>query len=227
LVKSHLPPPVGHRHEQKPEGTLFPCKSENKFTKNDLVFELPEDALYEDLDFHYSVTGLVKGSYSPVHHLEDEYTPIQSLCTLSIKPIGLPPRLQSKAIIAKVDKNGRVAGKGGKWENGFVKTQIKEFGDYTVAVDTNAPVIRAINVSPGNKIAKQHSISMKISDNLSGIKSYRGTLNGKWILMDFDAKSSSLIYVFDDRLTTGKNEFRLVVRDGVGNESVYKATLHK
>ena len=68
-------------------------------------------------------------------------------------------------------------------------------------------------------------MALKIHDNLSGIQSYRGTLNGKWILMDFDAKSGKLVYTFDDRIKPGKNSFRLVVKDAVGNESTYQASL--
>jgi hypothetical protein len=74
-------------------------------------------------------------------------------------------------------------------------------------------------------VGKQQNLVFKISDNLSGIQSYRGTLNGKWILMDYDAKSSLLVYSFDDRIRPGKNSFRLVVKDAVGNETVYQATL--
>ena len=46
-----------------------------------------------------------------------------------------------------------------------------------------------------------------------------------WILMDFDSKNATLTYDFDDRMKPGKNEFRLVVKDAVGNESQYKAVL--
>jgi hypothetical protein len=226
-VKSHPPIPAGRYKEKIAEGTLFSCKSVNKFSNSDLLLELPQDALYEDLDFHYSSSAPVKGSYSKVHHLQDEYTPIQSLCTLSIKAKGLPEKLRSKALIVKVAENGKFSARAGKWEDGHVITQIREFGDYTISVDTIPPVIRAVNILPGKKLTKQKTIAMKISDDLSGVKTYRGTLNGKWILMDYDAKSQLLTYQFDERLQAGKNDFKLVVKDGVGNETVYEARLNK
>ena len=43
--------------------------------------------------------------------------------------------------------------------------------------------------------------------------------------MDFDAKDNLLVYNFDDRIRPGKNNFRLIVRDSVGNETVYHAIL--
>ena len=65
-------------------------------------------------------------------------------------------------------------------------TKIRDFGNYTVRIDKEPPVIRALNIFPNKKVKKQSSILVKVSDNLSGIKTYRGTLNGKWILMDYD-----------------------------------------
>jgi murein DD-endopeptidase MepM/ murein hydrolase activator NlpD len=227
LVSSHPPPPGGRYMEKQPAGTLFQCKSANRFANNDLILELPDDALYEDLDFIYSSSDRTNGNYSKIHHLQDKYTPVHSLCNLSIKTEGLPKSLESKSVIVKIEEPGKYSSKGGKWEKGFIMTQVKEFGDYTVKVDTVAPVIHAINVFSGKKVSSQGTIKMKISDNLSGIRSYRGTLNGKWILMDYDAKNQSLTYAFDDRIHSGKNEFVLTVRDNVGNESVYRTSLIK
>jgi len=226
-VKSHPPPPAGRYSLKKSAGTLFSCKKDNKFANSELVFELPEDALYEDLDFIYSSSEPLAGGYSKVHHVQNESTPIQSLCNLSIKADGLPKDLESKALIVKVDGPSRYSSRGGKWENGFVKTQVKEFGDFMVMVDAIPPVIRPVNVSPGKKLNKQGTIKIKISDNLAGIKSYRGTIDGKWILMDYDAKNQLLTYSFDDHIHSGKNDFVLTVRDNSGNETVYKASLIK
>ncbi len=224
-VKSHPPVPGGRNVVKLPEGKLLTASSPNKFSEEGIELDLPADALYEDLDFIYSATPQLPRTFSKVHHLQNELTPIQSACDLTITPTGLPARLSSKVVIVKVDEAGKFASRGGKYENGKIKTQIKEFGNYTVMIDTTPPVIRAVNITPGKSLKKQSTILMKMSDNLTGIKYYRGTLNGKWILMDFDAKNAMLLYAFDDRLKPGKNTFRLVVRDAVGNESVYQADL--
>ncbi len=224
-VTSKPPAFAKGKKPKAPKGKLLLCQKVNQFTADGLVFDLPADALYEDLDFIYSSTTHVHNSFSPLHHLQNDDTPIHSFCDLSIKPDKLPARLMSSAVIVRVSENNHASSVGGKWENGFLKAKIREFGDYTVMVDTTRPVIRAVNIMPNKKVSGQHTIQMKISDNLSGIKSYRGTLNGKWILMDFDSKTATLTYDFDDRMKPGKNEFRLVVRDAVGNESQYKAFL--
>jgi hypothetical protein len=224
-VKSHLPPPGRAIRNKIPLGTLFICGKDNHFTDEGLIFDLPADAIYDNLDFLYSKTPAIQGSYSSVYHLQNEYVPLHSLCNLSIKADGVPRPLLNKALIVEVSENGHFTGKSSKVENNFVKAQIKDFGNYTIAIDTTPPSIRPINVAQNKNVSKQQNLSFKISDNLSGIKYYRGTMNGKWILMDFDAKSHSLVYTIDDRMKKGKNSFRLVVKDAMGNESSYQAFL--
>ncbi|MCX6243995.1 MAG: M23 family metallopeptidase [Bacteroidetes bacterium] len=225
MVKSHLPVGGRMRNERTLKGTLLSCGKPNHFTSDGIIFDLPADALYEDLDFIFSASAAAPGAFGRVYHLQNEFTPIHSASTLALKADGIPSSLSSKALIVKVDNEGHLGGRGGKMENGFLKTQIREFGDYRIAIDTVPPQIKPVNVAQNKNVSKQRDISFKITDNLSGIQSYRGTLNGKWILMDFDAKSGRLIYAFDDRIRVGKNNLRMVVKDGIGNESIYQATI--
>ena len=39
--------------------------------------------------------------------------------------------------------------------------------------------------------------SFKIYDELSGIESYRGEINNKWVLMEYDFKTNIIKYQFD------------------------------
>jgi hypothetical protein len=224
-VRSHLPAPAVPPQNKTPKGTLLNCGKINSYTKEGMTIDFPADALYEDLDFICSAFPAVSGSYSSVYHLQNDLVPIHSACTLSIQAEGVPKRLLNKALIVKVGPTGHFSGKSSKLDMDVLKTQVKEFGNYAVAIDTTPPVIRPVNVSQNKNVSKQQNLSFKISDNLSGIQSYRGTLNGKWILMDLDAKSGTLVYAFDERIKPGKNNFRLVVRDAVGNETAYQASL--
>jgi len=227
MVKSHPPPGVGGRPKPSAETKeqLFSYKAENHFTRTDIRLTVPGDALYEELPFEYFSTPSIPGTYSRIHHLHNQFTPLQTYCTLSIKADNLAPSLTTKSIIVELDEKNRRSSKGGKFENGFVTTQIRNFGNYAVAVDTLAPIIKPLNIFPNKNLGNQFNIKIKISDNLSGIKSYRGTLNGNWILMDYDAKKNLLVYTFDERLKKGKNIFKLMVTDAVGNFTRYEATL--
>ena len=206
-------------------GKLLKCQVSNQFSAEGVKLDLPADALYEDLDFIYSSSPALENSFSPVHHLHNDETPVHTWCDLWIKPEGIPSDLLSKALIVKVSGDIRPLSVGGKWEDNFLKTRIRDFGDFTVMLDTIPPVITPVNITNQKQIAGQRSVEVKIHDELSGIKTYRGTLNGAWILMDFDAKSEVLEYKVDDDLKTGNNDFQLVVSDKSGNETTYKAVL--
>jgi len=197
----------------------------NVFTEENIRLEIPAKALYEDLGFQYEVLPPVSGSVARVHRIHNEETPVHLAIKLFLKPETLPDALKGKALLARVGKTGKLTSAGGTFEDGFVTGTIKEFGDYTIAVDTIPPRIRPLNIQNNKNISKQWTISLAISDEFSGISTYRGTLNGHWILMDFDAKNNKLVYSFDDRLKTGTNTFELKVSDGSGNVATYRATL--
>jgi hypothetical protein len=225
LVKSHPPAPKGGRPGSGSDGKMLSWKTDNHIGHPNLLFDIPKEALYEDLAFEYSVTPATLGAFSKVHHLHNQFTPLHTFCELAIKPETLPAKLQSKAVIVEMEAGNRFSSVGGTFEDGYVRTRIRDFGNYAVMADTTAPVIKPVNIFHNKKVSKQSSIQVKISDNLAGIRSYRGTLNGKWILMDYDAKNRLLVYSFDEHLKPGKNQFVLVVTDGVGNTSKYSATL--
>ena len=58
---------------------------------------------------------------------------------------------------------------------------------------------------------------------------YRGEIDGKWILFEYDEKTGTLTYTFDkDRMVFGKSHLlRLVVTDARENSSEYKAIIYK
>ncbi len=223
-VMSH--PPVKQPARPLPPGAQFMSyKTDNHVERADLKFDIPKDAIYDDLQFEYDVTPPVRGSFAGVYHLHNRYTPLHTFCTLSIRADKVPKNLVSKAVIVSVGEGNSFASAGGTYENGWVTAKVRDFGNYTVTVDTEPPVIKPINIFPNKKVKKQSSIMVKLHDNLSGVKSYRGTLNGKWILMDYDEKNHLLTYAFDELMKPGKNVFVLHVTDGAGNTSKYEATL--
>ncbi|MBN2174933.1 MAG: M23 family metallopeptidase [Bacteroidales bacterium] len=206
------------------ETKKFSYLSNNIFQTADLYLQVPGDALYDSINFTYQTKPGTKDMFSDIHHLHFDYVPLHKWCGLSIRTDSIEPRLRNKALIVKIDKDGFDAA-GGTWENGFIITSIREFGNYCVVVDTVPPEIKALNVSNNENIQNQQSIRVKITDELSGIESYRGTLNGKWILMEYDEKNDLLIYNFDEHLLKGQNHFELVVKDKNQNTSTLNLNL--
>ena len=196
----------------------------NSFQTNDLIVEIPKGALYSSFDFQYTKSSRPKGAYSDLHHIHNQYMPVHKYWDLSIKVTSDVKDIQDKLYIAK-SNDGKYNAKGGEYNSGFVTAKIREFGDFCVKADTINPVIKAVNIYDGKNISKQNSIKLKISDKETGIKSYTGTLNGEWILMEYDAKNSLLIYRYDSMLLKGKNTFVLTIVDRKDNREVFEAVL--
>jgi hypothetical protein len=92
-------------------------------------------------------------------------------------------------------------------------------------IDTIPPDIKEVNFYNKKVLTKQNTLKIKIKDKQTGIKTYRATINGNWILMEYDAKKDLLVYTLDDKITKGVNEFKLVISDLLGNENTYNCIL--
>lgn len=207
----------------------FSYHTANVFENAGLKLYAPPGAFYRNFEFRHDTLRKVPGTFAAVHQVHDKYTPVHDFITLAIKPSGLPGTLKDKALIARVKDDGKsFDSAGGNWEeDGFVRTKVREFGRFTVAVDTIPPKISPLSPETLNNLSGQRKIRFRISDDFSGIATYRGTLNGRWILMDYDAKNNLLEYTFDEKLLPGENNFSLEVTDNKNNRSVYKATMIK
>jgi hypothetical protein len=203
----------------------FNYSASNHFGNSSVILDAPAGSFYDSFVFEYDSAHRIAGTYAPVHKVHNKYTPVHDYMTLSIKPQNLPERLRDKALIVKLNDDGKsFSSAGGKWEeSGFVTTKIREFGNYSISADTIPPKIKAINPDTFKNLAGQKVIKFTISDELSGIASYRGALNGKWILMEYDPKNDLLYYTIDEHLPAGQGSFSLEVTDGKGNRKVYTA----
>jgi hypothetical protein len=68
---------------------------------------------------------------------------------------------------------------------------------------------------------------LKISDNLSGIKTITGRIDGRWILTEYDSKTASVWHTLDEHTGPGKHDFQLTVTDMKSNSSTYNASFYK
>jgi hypothetical protein len=104
----------------------------------------------------------------------------------------------------------------------------KNLGEYTLGIDDENPKIKAINFKNESWISNHRYLKLKISDDISGIKNYRATVNDKWILMEYDAKTQTLIHDFNDEIITDtKSNLKIIVTDNVGNSSTFETTFYR
>lgn len=196
--------------------TLFNCLDSN-FYENKLVqLAIPKNALYENLPFQFAVLDTMYGAITPTYQLHKENVPLHYPITVAIKVGRLSENLRQKAVVVTIDGSKRYYSKGGEWRNNYLIATSKTFGGFAVMLDTIPPKINPISIFPNKVMPNQNAIQFSIADNLSGIKTYNGYIDNKWVLMEFDGKTAKLTYYFDG-VAKGNHTFKLEVADGVGN----------
>ncbi len=212
------------------KGEEFKYNRNNRIRNEELEFSVPEGALYDDVYFIYSRKPSLQKFYSPVYQLHNSLVPLHFACTLRIKAGNLPANLQDKAMLAQIDPaTGKIYSATGKYVDGWVEGNIKILGNYTIAVDNVAPKITSLSIGTKKPQKITNELKFKVTDNLSGIETFRGTIDGKWVLFEYDAKNNLLSYTFDKaRFQFNKNHSLILeVTDFKGNTSTYKANFHK
>ena len=200
------------------KGTLLHWNTDNRVEQGDCQLFIPKGNLYDDFYFQ-SEEKQVSGAIAPTYVLHNTLVPIHKSARLFIR---MP---KDKDSTANVGKYGivRVVGKGGAWipstyNNGWIEADIKEFGNYSVRTDTTKPTITPLYV---NAWGSRKEISFRLSDNLSGIQSYRGEIDGRYALFEIN-RQSVISYIFDkERLQRGQHVVKITATDFAGNSATF------
>lgn len=189
-------------------------KDSNFALANMSVF-FPAGTFYEDFDLNFDVKN-------DTLFLHDDTVPAHTNFTVSIEDTKSTEAQREKMFI------GRIEGKKVNYNPTYRKdsvfnTKVKILGKYALVADTVAPKITMAVPVEGKWISEQKTIQLSIYDDLSGIKSYNGYLNGKWILFEYDNKTRKLTHYFsDDVFADGANDLKVVVIDNVGNSTTFE-----
>ncbi len=201
----------------------FLYNQKNEFQTENVRVEMEKGVLYDDLNFQYTQSPAPSSAFSASHKIHNLMTPLYNPYTLAIKAVNLPENLRDKALI--VSSYG--VPQGGEYQEGWVTTKLRTFGDFYITTDTTPPTIRPRNLSDGKNLSTQSRIDFTIDDNLSGIQSFNGYIDGEWVLMEYDSKNKHLWHTFEPHLSKGKHTFELVVKDRKDNEKRYKVNFIK
>ncbi|GLB54061.1 peptidase M23 [Neptunitalea chrysea] len=109
-----------------------------------------------------------------------------------------------------------------------LSTRTKNLGRFEILKDNTPPSVRAVNFTNNQWISKYNYLVFKISDDLSGLHSYKATIDGKWILTEYEYKKNTLTFNCEDLTFTGtKHKLELVVTDNVGNSTTFTRTFFR
>ena len=105
----------------------------------------------------------------------------------------------------------------------------KKLGKFKILTDSIPPEINFYNLKNDQWISNRKKLTIKINDNESGIKSFNGWINNKWILLEYESKKNMLTYDFGDKVNSSnsKNELVVSVKDNCGNISIKKITFYR
>jgi hypothetical protein len=185
---------------------------------------LPGSSMYKDLWFIYDTLAMPDGTFSRIHRIHNNKTALHSNYTLSIVPDTVPADT-AKLLLARITDDGDYIPYGGEWDDGMLEASIRSFGDFVILTDTIPPTVSSVNIASGILKPDRKTVKVRIKDERSGIKKYRAELNGKWLLMEYDAKNNLLTYHIDEHLRKGENQLVIELTDQCDNKTVYRKTL--
>jgi hypothetical protein len=178
--------------------------------------------LYENLDLDITESTKIANAVGPTFLIASAYEPVHNAYSLSIKADKVKAGYEQKTTVVRWDPDkNKLSAEPSKFENGWITAAPMYLGYFSLMTDTVKPAITAVDFAPVLK--GKRSFSFKISDALSGIDQIIPRIDGKWALMEYDAKNSRLTYYFDTRfISPGEHQFELTVIDAVGNQKQYK-----
>jgi len=197
-------------------------EQDNAFETDKVKLAMKAYTLYEDLDLTITESNKIANTVGPTYLIASSYEPVHNAYTLELKANGVKPGFENKATIVRWDPDkNKINAEPSKFNNGWISAQPMYLGYFSVMVDSVKPSISSVDFAPALKGKK--SFSFRISDGLSGIDQIIPKIDGKWALMEYDAKNSRLTYYFDGRyIQPGNHEFELTVVDAVGNRKTFQ-----
>ena len=189
----------------------------NRFNYKNWTINIPGNTIYHDFDIHLRELAQRPAMLSNSIQLHYGYTPLHSYINVSVRPSKEALAYGSKLCAVSFSGNQKVY-EGGTLSNGVLNFNTRSFGEYALYYDSTPPRIRVERLS--------REFMFRVSDNLSGIKSYNASIDDKWILMEYEPKTSAMFGEIPSWIPSGEHVFKIVVTDDRGNKAEYKRTIN-
>lgn len=194
---------------------LVKTNKENIFSLDNVTVAIPANTFLKDFYMDFEIRdGLL--------HLHDDVEPAFASFSITFEDSLTAEKDRKKMFIGSVNGKKIYYYNTKRYKNSFTAYS-KYLGDYKLFKDGMPPKIRIDKKIGGKWINQQNELQFTISDDLSGIKSYEGYLNGNWILFEYESKTKKIIHRFSDGIVAeGKNELKVIVTDNVGNSTIFE-----
>ena len=190
---------------------IINAKQVFEFKDDNFEIYIPNNSLYKNYPFRYNKI-IDSMMVEPIYKILDDSIPSHKNFVLSITPNYLPIESRQKALIGRI-VNDEIFCIKSQWQENKIIGQSNKFGAFTIVIDTIKPNIKYDEIN-------ENMIRFKISDELSGIKEYRGEIDGKWVLMEYDFKTEFLHYNFKTEPKETTQTLTLSVSDYAENTEI-------
>ena len=208
---------------QKEKIKIKPLKGNNINPELDYIFEFNPNKIYIPKNTFFNNIRLEIQTHSDGIKIGPDIHPFKGAFELSIET-ELNDSLKIKKSFIALKEKDNLTFLATENKNGKLTVKSKKFGDFIIASDITPPSIKALNFKNKEWLSGFKFLKVKIDDDFSGIKSYRGTINGKWILFEYEPKQKLLTYDFSDlTFENEKHELEVIVEDNVGNKTIFKS----
>ena len=189
-------------------------KIENLYSKENISVSVPPNTFYEDFYLDFDVSN------DTLKFANDEVALQNAILVTFIKDIASEDK--SKTFIAT--RNGsKLLYNRTRYKDGQFSAYTKKLGTLVLVRDEVPPIVTALTLGKSKSLTTQSTIDFNISDSLSGIASFVGNINSKWVLFDYDFKTKKLKHTISDGIVQqGNNFIRLSVSDNVGNTTTFE-----
>ena len=195
----------------------IPSESSSSVQRGLFTIDFPKNALYQGRYLDIKTVG-------DTLHLHKDVIPVHKNISIAMDIGNYNIEDKNKLYIARQAYKDNYYYTTTRREKNILTAKTRVLGTYTLAMDTIAPSVKAVNFTDGKWISNNKTLKIKIKDTHSGISSYRATLNNTFILMEYNHKKDVLTYDFNDNMVSDtQNNLRLIVTDNVGNSTTFEA----
>ncbi len=188
--------------------TIFP-NQESTFESKNLKVDFSRESLYDTLFFETSTNKNVINIGSSSVPLKGKINVKFSLSD------SIPPKEKTSFYSVKNSEKNFLKS---TWTGKNINFSTEKFGIFEMLTDSIPPVIRLLE-------ANKNYVLLNIKDELSGIDQFRGYLNEKPVLLEYDYKSSKIWLLKPDLNQPLLGKLKMEVFDNQGNKEIFEKEL--
>jgi hypothetical protein len=209
--------------QTRPEGYSVKAAAPFVLDSAGCRFTAPAGRFYTDYVLPFAVRTTPDANrpcVTPIYTIGNEHVPLHSYCTLTI---ALPASVQDTSKLYIACLNGGSTPVGGRVlpatddSPAAITAEVRQLGQYAVRRDVQAP--RATLVS-----ASARSVTFTIGDSGSGVASWRGTIDGRFVPFMMNAQGQVVARPSDYGISGARHKVTLTVTDHCGNTTTAKAS---